>query len=224
MSDHDIDVGLMKLHVNMGHAPPSEMAKLLRLGKARARAIDRCMKFTCDECERIREPRISRGVKLRRTREFGEALGMDLIEMALSDNSKITGVNMVDEYTSFQVVWPINCPMAQVTSEDVLLAFELGWSSWAGDPQGFAVDQGKHFLGHFAGMSRSMGIPLIPIAGGAHWQAGHPEAHGRVWKLAFEKESSRLGWGQKDFNAVLRGFSGINKSHNRRHQVRGYSP
>ena len=54
MSDHDLDAGLMKLHVNMGHAPRNEMVKLLRLGKARARAIDRCKKFVCDECERMK--------------------------------------------------------------------------------------------------------------------------------------------------------------------------
>ena len=224
ISDHDLDIGLMKLHVNMGHAPPTEMAKLLRLGKARARAIDRCRTFTCDECERIKEPRVSRPVKMRRTREFGQVLGLDLIELALADESRITGVNMVDEYTSYQVVWPINSPMSSITSEDVLLTYELGWASWADDPTEFAVDQGRHFLGHFSAMSRACGIPLVPVSGSAHFQAGHPEAHGKVWKTAFEKESSRLGWSQKSFNEVLRGFAGINKSHNRRHTTRGYSP
>ena len=130
---------------------------------------------------------------------------MDLVEVTLADDSTIAGINMVDEHISFQIVWPINSAMANVTSEDVLLAYELGWASWANDPLEFALDQGRHFRGRFAEMASLMGIPLRPIAGGAHWQAGHPEAHGKIGRNAFHKEVSRQGWSQKNCNEVIRG-------------------
>ncbi len=106
MCDRDIDAGLRKLHLNMSHAPVSEMMKMLKLGKARSRAFSRCKEFSCDECQRLAPPRIQRPVKLPRTTSFGQVLGIDLFEVRLSDGSRVTGVNMIDAFTSFQVVWP----------------------------------------------------------------------------------------------------------------------
>ena len=103
LSDDDIDSGLMKLHLNMSHAPKTEMLKMLRIGKARSRALQRCQQFECSECQRLVPPRIQRPVKLPRTSSFNQILGIDLLEVKLTDGSRITGVNMTDEYTSFLV-------------------------------------------------------------------------------------------------------------------------
>ncbi len=42
ISDADLAAGLRRLHVNLGHATKEEMGRVLRLGHARPRAVDRC--------------------------------------------------------------------------------------------------------------------------------------------------------------------------------------
>ena len=107
MENRDIMMGLKKLHVNSGHCSVDDMYRMLKLGKARTRALQLCKKFRCAECERHQAPKISRNVKPKSTTHFGEKLGFDVIEMQLNDGTKISGLNMLDVHTTFQVVWPL---------------------------------------------------------------------------------------------------------------------
>ena len=134
MENRDIMMGLKKLHVNSGHCSVDDMYRMLKLGKARTRALQLCNKFRCSECERHQAPKISRTVKPKSTTHFGEKLGFDVIEMQLSDGTKISGLNMLDVHTTFQVVWPMFKEAHLLTSEDLLVAYELRWAHLGATP------------------------------------------------------------------------------------------
>ena len=80
ISDEDIKLGLKHVHENLGHRTKDELCRMLRLGKARERALQLAKEFKCDECERHKGPRLSRSVKVRRTHRFNEEVMLDLIE------------------------------------------------------------------------------------------------------------------------------------------------
>ena len=77
---------------------------MLKIGKARAKELELCKEFRCPECESHVAPKISRTSKPKNTTHFGERVGFGLIELELSCGTKVTGVNMVDSHTSFQIV------------------------------------------------------------------------------------------------------------------------
>ena len=101
--------------------------------------------------------------------------------------SQVAELNMVDAHTGVQVVWPIRKPLASVTSDDVLIVFELGWGSWGPPPGRFSADAGKDFEGILEQFCASMGVPKVKAGTEAHWQAGSVEIHGGVWKSTFMK-------------------------------------
>jgi hypothetical protein len=90
----DVTLGLRRLHVNMGHARQDDMMRVLRLGKARSKALEACRNFFCPECAHQTAPRIQRTSKPRRTSFFGEEVAIDLLEVLLPDRTPVTGVIM----------------------------------------------------------------------------------------------------------------------------------
>ena len=130
LTDGDIDQGLWKLHVNMGHASKGDMLKMMNIGNGCERAKQRCRHFECDECARHKAPRVQRSSKVRSTKAFRDRLGLDLIEVELTCGAKIGCLNIVDHHTRFQIVWPLPVPMCEISSGDVMVAFEQAWGHW----------------------------------------------------------------------------------------------
>lgn len=104
MKNREVMEGLRKLHVNCGHASKGDMLRMLKCGKARARALALCREFKCRQCDEHAAPKISRSVKPRNTTHFGERVGFDLVDLELCDGTKITGLNMVDTHTTLQIM------------------------------------------------------------------------------------------------------------------------
>ncbi len=117
---------------------------------------------------------------------------MDLIEIRLACGKKVGALNIIDSHTGFQVVWPIQGKRAnQITSNDVLLHYEMAWSHWANLSQRFGTDPGSEFRGVFEGFCASIGRPLNKSGTEEHWAMGQVEVAGRVWKTAFKKTAAQ---------------------------------
>ena len=130
-------------------------------------------------------------------------MGFDLIEVELSDGEKVSGLNIVDIHTGFQVVWAIRKPSAQVKSMDLLVAFEMAWGHWAQYPESVKCDAGTHFQGIFAGFFQALGVPIANTGTEAQWQNGLIEVSGRAWQRAFEKTVTERQLTSKDFLQFL---------------------
>ena len=224
MEDSEIEEGLKRLHEGLGHAPRETMLRMLKMGNARCRALDACRRFVCADCPRHAGPKLHRRVRPKYTTHFGEEVCGDLLEVRLADGEKIAALNLVDRHTGFQICWPLFKPMSQVTSEDARLALELSWASWADLPDLLAVDQGREFMGEFAGLLKSHGIPVTTTGTEAHWQAGEVEIHGKVWKQNFAKMVEKFQIDSSDKARIFLGFTACNRARNNRPLKGGSAP
>ena len=78
----DEDANLRKivaqLHVNLGHPSNDALAKAIRLSGGSDDAIQAALKVRCTVCERLTEPSPVPAASLRRWREFGQCVALDL--------------------------------------------------------------------------------------------------------------------------------------------------
>ncbi len=58
----DIQSGLERLHENLGHADVPTMLRMLKFGKANAKALKLCRDFSRKDCPRHQRPRLHRSV------------------------------------------------------------------------------------------------------------------------------------------------------------------
>ena len=168
---------LLKLHVNLGHPSPSNLARVLKHGGASSVAIDLCREIQCDVCKAQARPSSPPPAQTHRATQFNERVGIDVKYLpGWKPNQKIPAVNIVDYASSFQIVVPLE---GRETSESIRRVFLDRWTSWAGVPQEIVVDPAQANISDALTVPQELAGAKISItAAEAHWQLGKVEVHG----------------------------------------------
>ena len=169
-----------RAHVNLGHPRRSEFLRALRLARVRPgvrKWVKHC--FSCPECEANRRPSLRRPAMLARSYSFNKVVGVDAIEVHVS--------NLVAEHYLNMVCWGTRLQLAgrmgsSTTAEAALKQFMLQWVHHFGYPELCVVDQGSEFKGMFAQSLEQAGVYVHVIDSRAPWQQGRTERAGGLLK------------------------------------------
>ena len=93
------DPGLSKavgqLHVNLGHPHNTALARAIRLAGGSDAAIMAALKLRCSICDRFCEPSSVLPASIRKWREFGECVAIDLFSLGDSTGKSAIFLNML---------------------------------------------------------------------------------------------------------------------------------
>lgn len=175
---------LRKLHCNLGHPHPNDMERFLRLGGVKQHLVEACKWLQCMTCEHGRRPQTHRTASIPPCQiRFGDEICMDCFHIHDSKQQGFWFLSMLDRATSFHLVTLLD----DHSPESLSKTFNESWCRWAGNPSRISVDMEGGFRGE--GFWKAVGdgcIPVVPIAGTAHWQAGKVERHGQTLKRMME--------------------------------------
>ncbi|CAE7781262.1 ankrd29 [Symbiodinium sp. CCMP2456] len=182
-----------KLHDNLGHPAPREMARSLRLATAKPHIIRYVARdFRCSVCESRIKPKPARPAVLPKIYEPGRIVGVDVIFLsALNRRETFPALNITDWGTSYQVVERLKSTEATHTWR----TFMRVWCRTFGVPDVIVTDLGSEFRGQFADLASHAGALVRHTAARSPWQAGKTERAGAHFKLVYEKarENTYIG-------------------------------
>ena len=95
---------IAKLHTNLGHPSNTSLARAIRLTGGSDLAVSLALAHRCPVCYRLQQPGNAAHLpaSLRKAREFGEVLSIDLFTLADHQGQSQTVLNAVDLATQFQ--------------------------------------------------------------------------------------------------------------------------
>ena len=97
-----------QLRVNLGHPSNDALARAIRLAGGSDAAIKTALKTGCTICNRLREPSSIPPASLRKWKEFGECVAIDLSSLGDSGGEPSTFFNMLNMASCYNVVFPIS--------------------------------------------------------------------------------------------------------------------
>ena len=192
-ADQDVDMAptreekrlVLKLHENMGHPAPREMARAMRIARVKPHILRYIVKkFSCAVCESKPKPRPSRPAVLSRTYEPGRVVGVDVIWLGSLDRRQcFPALNIVDWGTGYSMVERLKNTEATHTWR----TFMRTWGRTFGVPEIIVADLGSEFRGHFAQMAGEAGALIRHTAARSPWQAGKTERAGSHFKWVYDR-------------------------------------
>ena len=156
------------------------------------------------------------------TDEFNVQIGLDIIHENDSSRQPWSWLNIFCQGTQFQVCVLLDSA-GQPTGQQVVEAFGLGWTNWAGFPErGVVADRAKPFLAALSDEVADHGCTSGSAAKASPWQIGQIERHGGLWKETFR----RVVWahqvsGRQD---VIMTTAAVNQAKNSLVRKGGFSP
>ena len=174
----ELTKAVAQLHVNLGHPSNDALARGIRLAGGTDAAIRTAMKLYCAVCNRLKEPSAIPAASLRKWKEFGECVAIDLFMLGDCGAESATFLNMVDMASRYQVVFPI----ADKNPITVFYGFLMGWCMTLGIPANTRFDMGGEFEAAFAEMAEQVGAKLLPTAAVSPAQNAPCERAGGAWK------------------------------------------
>ena len=219
----ELKLAIRRVHVNLGHAPIPQMLRALRVSRASEVAIRACRLFRCVECPRVQAPKQPRPSKLPLTEEFNVQLGVDVLECKDANGQSWSWLNILCQGTTFQICVLLTETSRNPTSEAVLEAFDLGWTSWASFPErGVFSDRAKPFLAQFSEALAAEGCYFEAAARASPWQLGQIERHGAIWKNMMKK----VVWSEQvaGRESMLHATAAVNQAKNSLVRKSGFSP
>ena len=211
-----------KVHVNTGHKPVAELAKLLRKQNAPLASRAAMEQVRCSSCSEHRRPDVTPAVSLGKESVPFKFLSWDIKEVTDQVN-KHKYLIIIDDATRFtRAIKVLSIPKAQhknVTTHDVLEAFESGWEEIFGLPTELRHDpEGAFVSTEMIEKMSQKGVQVCTTAGEAHWQNGLCE---RVIQTIF---SSAARISSEQGMAVTRAVALATAAHNHLDIVHGFSP
>ena len=176
---------VLKLHENMGHPAPREMARAMRIARVKPHILRYIVKkFSCAVCDSKPRPKPSRPAVLPRTYEPGRVVGVDVIWLGSLDRRQcFPALNIVDWGTGYSMVERLKNTEATHTWR----TFMRTWGRTFGVPEIIVADLGSEFRGHFAQMAGEAGALIRHTAARSPWQAGKTERAGSHFKWVYDK-------------------------------------
>ena len=206
-----------RLHQNLGHPPPRELVKHLRLAGAGEEMISAVEAMKCKTCEKCAGPKPHKTSKPAALLDFNEAVALDIIFLDTTESTGNLALNMVDLASTYQVVIPLPNRKSQTVAD----AFHRYWISWAGVPGRLVLDLDTCFQDSFWDLTSDMGIAMRAAAGQAHWQNGIAERYGSAWKSIWTKLCAEHGVRDED---ILDAACAVSEARNTLRNRSGFSP
>ena len=173
-----VQSSLKRLHQNLGHANPSDMARHLRLAGADPAVINACKRIQCQVCDRQQRGSSPRPASLPNLLEFNQMVAVDAFTTYDVYEEKIELLIAVDLGTGFCLASELDGHSGKATET----TFCRMWSQTFGAPGTLLVDLETGLQAGLARFSEWHGTVLRPIAAQAHWQQGVVERCIRTWK------------------------------------------
>ena len=213
-----------KVHVNTGHKPPADLAKILRKQGAPPASRAAMELVKCSTCEEHRRPDASPVVSLGKESVPFKYIAWDIKEVQdRKTGTKHKYLLIIDEASRFvracKLMTIEKGKFRNATTTEVLECFESQWEEIFGlpseirhDPEGAFVS--NELITHFP----QKGVRLQPVAGEAHWQNGMVERamqtiFGTATRIMSESELS-----------ITRAVSQAVSAHNHLSVVHGFTP
>ena len=166
-----------KLHINSGHKPPGDIARLMRKNNSPPASRAAMEAVRCSTCQEHKRPDPSPVVSLDQLEQTPfKSISIDVKE--ISDKThKYNYLFVMCNATRFTRTLKIQSfPKGQfknVRSEEILESLESGWEEIFGVPGELKHDaEGAFVSNEFIQRMSEKGVLLRPIAGEAHWQNG----------------------------------------------------
>ena len=167
-----------KVHINTGHKPPADLARLLRQMNAPPASRAAMESIKCSTCAEHKRPEPSPVVELGRESVPFKYISWDIKDVLDRKNDmKHKFLVIICDATRFARVIKLfsikkNEHRNAKTSE-VLEAFESGWEEIFGLPEELRHDpEGAFVSNELIEKFSKKGVQLKPVAGEAHWQNG----------------------------------------------------
>ena len=211
-----------KVHINTGHQPPSELAKLLRKNGAPLASRAAMEQVKCSTCQEHQRPQPSPVASLSTASQPWKVLGMDIKEYNTS-KEKLKYLLFVDECTrlvrcKLLFSTPIN-KFRNATSPEIIRVFEEEWEEIFGCPEVLRHDsEGAMVSAELIQAMCEKGIRVTATAGEAHWQLGITERSIQTVFNTAEKIRDELKIPME--KAVTLAV----KAHNTCERIHGYTP
>ena len=180
---------IKKLHENMGHPAPRDMARSLRIAHAKPHVIRYVAKeFRCSVCQSRPRPKPAKPAVLPKSYEPGKVIGVDVIFLSSLDKQEtFPALNMVDWGTGYQMVERLK----NMESDHAWRTFLRVWGRVFGVPEILIADLGNEFRAQFVELASQAGALVRHTAARSPWQAGKTERAGAHFKRVFEKARAR---------------------------------
>ena len=146
---------IKKLHENMGHPAPRDMARSLRVAHAKPHVIRYVAKeFRCSVCESRPRPKPARPAVLPKSYEPGRVIGVDVVFLSSLDKREtFPALSMVDWGTGHQMVERLK----NMESDHAWRTFLRVWGRVFGIPEILVADLGNEFRGQFVELASQAG-------------------------------------------------------------------
>ena len=213
----EVASALRRLHQNMGHPDPRELARHLRLAGADASVVAAAKSLSCDTCSRHRRAGHPRPASLPNILSFNQVVGADIFSIYDIHGGRHDILSVIDFSSTFHLCTVIEGHDA-ISLEK---AFVNLWVNVFGAPKTLAVDLETGLQAAFGNISAWFGTQIRPSAGQAHWQQGTTERHGGVWKEMFARVNDEHSTEASEIPLCV---AAVNAAKNQMRRVHGYSP
>ena len=185
-SDQELNRVLLRLHNNLGHPSPQELARVLKHGQASSRAITLAASLHCPACAARKGPSIPNPAQTSHVTVFNQKIGIDVKYLpGWGVNQRVKALNIVDFASNFQIMAPFFEKEPSIVLRQLL---SERWLSWAGVPKEIVMDPAQTNLGRaFTEPCELEGSHISVTAAGAHWQHGKTEVHGGLFERVLSK-------------------------------------
>ncbi|CAE7216898.1 RE2 [Symbiodinium sp. CCMP2592] len=173
-----VQSSLKRLHQNLGHASPGDMARHLRLAGADPTVISACKRMRCQVCEWQQRGGSPRPASIPNLLEFNQVVALDAFTTYDAFDDKVELLMAVDLGTGFCLASELDGHSGKAMEA----TFCRMWSQTFGAPGTLVLDLETGLQAGLARFSEWHGTLLRPIAAQAHWQQGVVERCIRTWK------------------------------------------
>ena len=173
---------VQRLHRNLGHPGPAELAELLETRGASDAVIQAAKSYVCTACAKYKKPGDAAPASMPATATFNQIVQADVFWLRLGKD-KYPILSMVDLATRFTSGLLLN----NEQSEEYIKALERGWLSMFGPPQRLITDEGRPWLSRvFEDWSSAHGIFHEVAPGEAHERLAAVERRHALLRKAIE--------------------------------------
>ena len=212
-----VQSSLKRLHQNLGHANPSDMARHLRLAGADPSVINACKRMRCQVCDRQQRGSSPRPASLPNLLEFNQVVAVDAFTTYDVYEEKIELLIAIDLGTGFCLASELDGHSGKAMET----TFCRMWSQTFGAPGTLLVDLETGLQAGLARFSEWHGTVLRPIAAQAHWQQGVVERCIRTWKEVWSRIVDDKSVVKKEAPIAI---TSVNSALNTLRRQSGFSP
>ena len=213
----DVAATLRRLHQNLGHPAPQDLARHLRLAGASAEVVKAAKSLHCETCNGCRGPHSAKPASEPKLLEFGDVVGVDMLFAYDINGKKHKFLSIIDHASSYHVTVRVK----DQTGDTLEKVFLTTWIQVFGAPKVVTIDLETGIQDAFRRLADWLHIDLQTSAGQAHWQSGYVERHGKWWKEIFKKvvEEQSAEAGEMDLVAAS-----VNTAKNNLRRRCGWAP